>query len=97
MVDRVRRITGQLLPPYVEPERVRVYVVDNPEWNAMAMGNYSIYVFSGLLLDMDDDEVAIVLGHELVHASPRAHAARSSRSRCGSSSRPSASPRPPRA
>jgi predicted Zn-dependent protease len=43
--------------------------VDNPEWNAMAMGNYSIYVFSGLLLDMDDDEVAIVLGHELVHAS----------------------------
>ena len=45
-----------------------VYVVDNPEWNAMAMGNYSIYVFSGLLLDMDDDEVAIVLGHELAHA-----------------------------
>jgi metalloendopeptidase OMA1, mitochondrial len=69
MVDRVRRITGQLLPPYVEPEQVRVYVVDNPEWNAMAMGNYSIYVFSGLLLDMDDDEVAIVLGHEIVHAS----------------------------
>jgi Zn-dependent protease with chaperone function len=69
MVDRVRRITAQLLPPYVEPENVRVYVVDNPEWNAMAMGNYSIYVFSGLLLDMDDDEVAIVLGHELVHAS----------------------------
>jgi Zn-dependent protease with chaperone function len=69
MVDRVRRITGRLLPQYVEPERVRVYVVDNPEWNAMAMGNYSIYVFSGLLLDMDDDEVAMVLGHELVHAS----------------------------
>jgi hypothetical protein len=32
------------------------------------MGNYSIYVFTGLLDDMDDDEVAIVLGHELVHA-----------------------------
>jgi Zn-dependent protease with chaperone function len=68
MVDRVRGITARLLPPYLEPERVRVYVVDNPEWNAMAMGNYSIYVFSGLLQDMDDDEVAIVLGHELVHA-----------------------------
>jgi hypothetical protein len=68
MVDRIRRITGQLLPTYLEPARVRVYVVDNPEWNAMAMANYSIYVFSGLLLDMDDDEVAMVLGHELVHA-----------------------------
>ena len=34
----------------------------------MAMANYSIYVFTGLLADMDDDEVAIVLGHELAHA-----------------------------
>ena len=67
-VERVRRITRRLLPPTVDPDDVRVYVVDNPEWNAMAMGNYSIYVFSGLLDDMDDDEVAIVLGHELAHA-----------------------------
>jgi len=34
---------------------VRVYVIENKEWNAFAMGNYSIYVFSGLLDDMDDD------------------------------------------
>jgi Zn-dependent protease with chaperone function len=68
-VDRVRRIVDTLLPPYLQPEDVRVYVIENKEWNAMAMGNYSIYVFSGLLDDMDDDEVAIVLGHELVHAS----------------------------
>ncbi len=34
----------------------------------MAMANYSIYVFSGLMKDMDDDELAIVLGHELTHA-----------------------------
>ena len=44
-------------------------MIENKEWNAFAMGNYSIYVFTGLLNDMDDDEVAIVLGHELVHAS----------------------------
>lgn len=43
-------------------------MIENKEWNAFAMGNYSIYVFTGLLDDMDDDEVAIVLGHELVHA-----------------------------
>jgi Zn-dependent protease with chaperone function len=67
-VDRVRRIVDTLLPPYLHPEQVRIYVIENKEWNAFAMGNYSIYVFTGLLDDMDDDEVAIVLGHELVHA-----------------------------
>jgi len=68
-VDRVRHIVDTLLPPYLRPEDVRIYVIENKEWNAFAMGNYSIYVFTGLLDDMDDDEVAIVLGHELVHAS----------------------------
>ncbi len=67
-VDRVRHIVDTLLPPYMHPEAVRIYVIENKEWNAFAMGNYSIYVFTGLLDDMDDDEVAIVLGHELVHA-----------------------------
>jgi Zn-dependent protease with chaperone function len=67
-VDRVRGIVDTLLPPYLHPEDVRIYVIENKEWNAFAMGNYSIYVFTGLLDDMDDDEVAIVLGHELVHA-----------------------------
>jgi Zn-dependent protease with chaperone function len=67
-VDRVRRIVDDLLPPYLEPDDVRVYVIENEDWNAFAMGNYSIYVFSGLLDELSDDEVAIVLGHELVHA-----------------------------
>jgi Zn-dependent protease with chaperone function len=67
-VERVRRIVDRLAPPYLRPERVRVYVIDNPEWNAFAMGNFSIYVFRGLLRDLDDDEMAIVLGHELAHA-----------------------------
>ncbi len=68
-VERVRAIVDTLLPPYIDPEDVRVYVIENAEWNAFAMGNYSIYVFSGLLNDMDDDEISIILGHELVHAS----------------------------
>jgi Zn-dependent protease with chaperone function len=67
-VRRVRRITDRLMPPYASPGDFRVYVVENDEWNAMAAPNGSIYVFSGLLRDMDDDEVAIILGHELVHA-----------------------------
>ena len=68
-VDRVRKIASKLSPSYIDPDSMRIYVVDNDEWNAMAAPNYSIYVFSGLLDDMDDDEVAIVLGHELAHAS----------------------------
>jgi beta-barrel assembly-enhancing protease len=68
MVDRVRAITNRLVPGYLHPEEFRVYVVDNKEWNAMAAPNGAIWVFSGLLKDMDDDEVAIVLGHELAHA-----------------------------
>lgn len=67
-VDRARKIVDRLLPSYVDPKQVRVYVVDNKEWNAMAMANYSIYVFSGLMADMDDDELALVLGHEIAHA-----------------------------
>ena len=67
-VDRCRKIVDRLLPSYVDPKQVRVYVVDNPEWNAMAMANFSIYTFSGLMKDMDDDELAIVLGHEIAHA-----------------------------
>ena len=67
-VDRARGIVNRLLPAYVPADKVRVYVVDNPEWNAMAMANFSIYVFSGLMKDLDDDELAVVLGHELAHA-----------------------------
>src|SRR6185436_8004444 len=67
-VDRARKIVDRILPSYVDPKKVRVYVVDNKEWNAMAMANYLIYVFDGLMNDMDDDELAIVLGHEIAHA-----------------------------
>lgn len=67
-VDRARRIVDRLLPPYVPKDQVRVYVVDNEAWNAMAMANYSLYVFSGLMKDLDDDELSIVLGHEIAHA-----------------------------
>jgi Zn-dependent protease with chaperone function len=68
-VERMRAIVDALLPPYIDPGGVRVYVIENDEWNAFAMGNYSIYAYSGLLRDLDDDELAIVLGHELTHAS----------------------------
>jgi hypothetical protein len=67
-VDRARFVLGRLLPPYLRPDDVRVYVIDNKDWNAFAMGNYSVYVFSGLMEAVGDDELAVVLGHELAHA-----------------------------
>jgi Zn-dependent protease with chaperone function len=67
--DRARGIVDRVLPSYIPRDAVRVYVVDNPEWNAMAMGNYSIYVFTGIMTDLDDDELALVIGHEVAHAS----------------------------
>ena len=65
---RTRGILDRLLPPSVGGDEVRLYVVENKEWNAFAMANYALYVHTGLLADMDDDEVAIVVGHELAHA-----------------------------
>lgn len=67
-VERVRAIVSDLVPPYRDQEDFRVYVIDNEEWNAMAAPNGAIFVFSGLLEALDDDELAVILGHELVHA-----------------------------
>lgn len=66
-VDRVRRLVDRLAPPYVTRDKLRVYVIDNKEWNAMAMGNGAIWIFSGIMRDMPDNELAIVVGHELAH------------------------------
>jgi Zn-dependent protease with chaperone function len=66
-VDRVRRLVREMAPPYVDPSKVRVYVIDNKEWNAMAMGNGALWVFRGIMDDMNDNDLAIVVGHELAH------------------------------
>ncbi len=66
-VQRVQRVVNRLRPPYVSPDQIRVHVVDTKAWNAMAMGNGAVWVFTGLLRDLDDDELAIVVGHELAH------------------------------
>jgi Zn-dependent protease with chaperone function len=66
-VQRVREMLRRVAPPYVDQSKLRVYVIDNKEWNAMAMGNGAIWVFSGIMDDMSDDELAVVVGHELAH------------------------------
>ena len=66
--ERARGIMRRLTPPYVDFDRqVRVHLVDTVEWNAAAMGNGAIWVYAGLVDSMSDDELAVVLGHELAH------------------------------
>lgn len=66
-VRRVEQVLDRVLPPYADRGFYRAYVVDNKEWNAMAMANGSVWVFRGLLDAMDDDELALVVGHEVAH------------------------------
>jgi hypothetical protein len=67
-VDRANRIMRRLTPPYVDFDRqVRVHVVETQEWNAAAMGNGAIWVYTGLMDSMTDDELSMVLGHEMAH------------------------------
>jgi len=65
--DRVARITRRLLPPYLDESAIRVYLVDTEEWNAAAMGNGAVWIYTGLVDEMSDDELAVVIGHELAH------------------------------
>ncbi|MCU0621948.1 MAG: M48 family metalloprotease, partial [Gemmatimonadales bacterium] len=66
-VQRARRIMDRLRPEQVPASALRVRVVRTKEWNASAMANGAIWVYTGLMDAMDDDELAIVLGHELAH------------------------------
>jgi Zn-dependent protease with chaperone function len=67
LVHRARGILHKLAPPYVDVNQLRLRVVETKEWNAAAMGNGAIWINSGLLSDASDDEIAVVLGHELAH------------------------------
>jgi hypothetical protein len=66
-VNRVNTAVAKLAPAYVGAGKFRTYVVDTKEWNAMVMPNGAVFVYSGLVRDLDDQELAIVIGHEIAH------------------------------
>jgi Zn-dependent protease with chaperone function len=68
-VTRARAIMDRIRPSYIPASALRVRVVKTDQWNASAMANGAIWVFTGLMDAMNDDELAIILGHELTHFS----------------------------
>ncbi len=47
---------------------VRIYVIEQPDFNASIMPNGAMQVWTGLLLRVDnEDQLATVIGHELAH------------------------------
>ena len=68
-VERARRLMDRIRPDHIPADALRVRVVKTEDWNASAMANGAVWVYTGLMDAMDDDELTIVLGHELAHYS----------------------------
>lgn len=64
---------------HVEHRKWFLIVVNDPRINAMVLPNGMIIVFSGLLNVANDDQVGVVLSHEIAHCFLKHHAIRLSR------------------
>jgi predicted Zn-dependent protease len=75
-VQRVRKITDDLLPHAAKfNERAKTWkweinIINSPTVNAFCMPGGKMVMFTGIIeqLKMTDDEIALVMGHEIAHA-----------------------------
>ena len=76
VAKRVQRVAQDLLPharkwnPRAKDWKWDITVIKTPAINALCMPGGKIAVFTGILdaLKLTDDELAVVLGHEMAHA-----------------------------
>ena len=74
METYVNQVGRAMLPAGAAPERVlwEFRVVRDPQANAFALPNGSIYVTTGLISKLEDeDQLAGVLAHEMTHVTDR--------------------------
>ena len=74
LYERVERVSNQLLKGNQDLQQINdkdwtVTVIDQPFREAFVLQNGNIFVFKGMLdFCTNDDQLAIVLGHEMAHA-----------------------------
>ena len=67
-MKRVRRIAEKIAAQLPEPTPIRIFLYRDDSINAFCLPNGSVYVNSGLLKEItDDDELAFVIAHEFAH------------------------------
>lgn len=72
--DQVRRVSARLAAAMSDTVRFdwRVAVIDDPAQNAFCLPGGKICVYTGILpITQSDDGLAVVLGHEMAHATCR--------------------------
>ncbi len=75
-IDQVGRKILSVMGP--QPFEYKFYVVENPQLNAFAVPGGSIYIHTGIIENANStDELASVIGHEIIHVKGR-HLARMS-------------------
>ena len=55
--------------PFRDTDTPELAVIDDPIWNAYATAGGRTIFFTGLVDSSTDDEIAVVVGHEIAHAS----------------------------
>src|SRR2546428_382579 len=73
--DYLNQVADRLAPPEVKGQeaiRIRVFAIKDPTLNAFTYPTASIYVHTELLARLENEaQLAVVLGHEMTHATHR--------------------------